>query len=151
MSKETSLDGASGPSRELIADAEKLCWELRKHVSLAPADDKLCYVRFTVGVQTFTLGADPLPEDEASHYAGLFVLALAGLVRTTANPDLARLSAEKKALAEALEALIAANDNVSGELMFNEPDDEDMEPSYERLNSVVESARAALSSTKEQA
>ncbi len=65
----------------LVADAERLCWALRRFVSLTPAGD-LCAVKFTVGVQQFTVGAEPMPEDEAAHFAGLFVFALAGAFRT---------------------------------------------------------------------
>ncbi len=56
---------------------ESLSWALRQFVRIVPAG-KDCAVRFKVGVQEFTIGTEPLPEDEAAHFAALFVIALAG-------------------------------------------------------------------------
>lgn len=66
----------------VTADAERLCWALRPLVLMVPAGDKLCWVRFKIGPQEFTIGNEPMPEDEAAHFAGLFVFALAAAFRT---------------------------------------------------------------------
>jgi hypothetical protein len=81
----TPGDGGTGGVAGLeavTADAERLCWSLRPLVRLVPAGSGECWVRFKVGSQEFTIGNQPLAEDEAAHFAGLFVFALAGAFRT---------------------------------------------------------------------
>lgn len=63
-----------------VPDAERLCRALRQFVKLVPAGDE-CRLQLTVGAQSFFIGIEPMPEDEAAHFAGLFVLALAGMVQ----------------------------------------------------------------------
>lgn len=63
-----------------VPDAERLCRALRQFVKLVPAGDE-CRLLLTVGVQSFFIGIEPMPEDEAAHFAGLFVLAMAGIVQ----------------------------------------------------------------------
>lgn len=61
------------------ADAE-LCWALRQFVKLIPAGDE-CRLLLTIDHQSFFIGMETMPEDEAAHFAGQFVFALAGMVK----------------------------------------------------------------------
>jgi hypothetical protein len=61
-----------------VDTTEQLCWAIRQFVRIVPAGDDDCWVRFKVGAQEYTIGSEPMPEDEAAHFAGLFVFAVAG-------------------------------------------------------------------------
>lgn len=69
-----------GVPERLTTDTERLCWALRQFVKLVPAGDE-CRLQLTVGTQSFFIGMESMPEDEAAHFAGLFVFALAGMVK----------------------------------------------------------------------
>lgn len=93
-----------------VPDAERLCRALRQFVKLVPAGDE-CRLQLTVGAQSFFIGIEPMPEDEAAHFAGLFVLALAGMVQQVTTGVKVRPSA----IAELRERIAAErNDGVQG-------------------------------------
>lgn len=64
---------------------EELCWAIRQFVRLVPAGGE-CRVELKVGAQSFLIGTEPMPEDEAAHFAGLFVFALTALVQKVNTP-----------------------------------------------------------------
>jgi hypothetical protein len=66
-----------------LADTEQMCWALRQFVKMVPAGAD-CRLQLNVGAQSFFIGIEPMPEDEAAHFAGLFVFALAGMVQQVA-------------------------------------------------------------------
>jgi hypothetical protein len=62
---------------------ERLCWTLRQFVKLVPAMDE-CRLQLNVGSQSFFVGIESLPEDEAALFAGNFVHALATMFQQAA-------------------------------------------------------------------